>query len=207
MDLEEKKVARLKLLHKVYEITDGNLLHGVSLIELGKEFGINKEDTLREGQYMIEEGLLKYGARGPQWEVRITHLGVKEVEEALSHPNNSTTYFPAFNVIQVDQIDQSTNIYGNVDRSNISTHSSDVAQRAGQQAEISRLLEEIIKTVQGDGSLEAARRTELVDDAVLLKRELGKKEPRRGMVSAILGTLGDVSSVSSLAFQLGGLLG
>jgi hypothetical protein len=208
MNLEEKRAVRLKLLHEVYRITGGDRLHEVGLIKVGDELGINKEDTRREFDYLFEEGLLKYGSRGPQMSVNITHFGVKEVEEALSNPNDSTKYFPALNlIIQVDKIDQSTNIYGDVDHSNISAHSSNVTQRTGQGAEILGLLDEIFKKLQDDATLPHAVREDCLADMETLRREMDRQTPRTGILRELLSSLGPVSSIAGLVLQMGTMLG
>jgi hypothetical protein len=79
--------------------------------ELGDELGLSSEETDRVIEYLKEELLLTYQGLGG---ISITHLGVLEVERALSNPKQETEHFPpAINVIQVgsmhgSQIQQGT---------------------------------------------------------------------------------------------------
>jgi hypothetical protein len=99
MSLEAKKKARFRLLHALYEITDGDLNKGLPLFHVGDHIGLNRAETEMAGDYLEGEGLLEYRAFGPI--VGLTHQGIKEVEDALDHPDRPTEHFLPLNVINV----------------------------------------------------------------------------------------------------------
>ncbi len=75
------------------------------ILELGKELGFDEELTNKISQYLENEYLIEYPEMGRR--VSITHEGVKEVESALSNPEESTYYFPPVNIINVDKMENS----------------------------------------------------------------------------------------------------
>jgi hypothetical protein len=98
--LEEKQEHRLKLLHHLYEVTGGDRGRIVSMWEVGAEVGLGREEIGLAMQYLVGEHLAKYEAMGG--EIAITHDGVREVEAALSEPDEPTTYFPpAVNILNI----------------------------------------------------------------------------------------------------------
>jgi hypothetical protein len=103
-------------------------------------------------------------------------------------------------------IDQSTKIYGDVHGSQVTTHSQVGSQKLRTSSEASALVLQIIARLAADESL-GEQRVEIMADAEQLKRELGRKEQRWPIVQSLLSSLSDVSSVSSLALQLGAMLG
>lgn len=95
--IEQKRAQRLKFLHRLYEVTDGALHTGVVMWELGAELGFSREETESVCDYLEGEGLADSIALGGT--IGITHRGVVEVEEAISHPGEPTRYFPAAQVV------------------------------------------------------------------------------------------------------------
>lgn len=98
--LQEKKRARLKFLHQLYEVTDGDEMQFVDMWELGETLGFDKETTNLVAQYLEAERLIRFVVR--QGVIQITHSGAREVERALENPDEPTHYFPpAIQVINV----------------------------------------------------------------------------------------------------------
>ncbi len=90
--IEEKRKLRFQFLNSVYEKTEGNKLQSVNIFELGKELGWDKNTTNLTLQYLVGEGLIKHYTMDGG--IVITHNGVVEIEDALTHPQESTNYFP-----------------------------------------------------------------------------------------------------------------
>jgi hypothetical protein len=68
--------------------------------DLGTELSLDRETTSRITQYLNGEHLLTYQAVGGT--IGITHWGIKEMEQAISHPKVGTQHFPPLvNIIQV----------------------------------------------------------------------------------------------------------
>lgn len=99
--IEEKKRMRFEFLQKLYEITDGRTDKIVDLKPISEELGLDKKVTDSIVQYLSDEYLLKWVAHGI---IRIEHLGILEIEEALSNPDKPTDHFLPVNIIQADTI-------------------------------------------------------------------------------------------------------
>ena len=106
MDIKEKRTARYKFLNELYNETGGSKNKLVNVIELGKNIGLDTNISHDVSQYLSDEGLLEFAALGGI--IRITHEGIREIENALSHPDQETTYFPP-----VSYVNNIVNIHGN----------------------------------------------------------------------------------------------
>lgn len=93
--LEERKQNRWLMLRKFYEKTNGHAgRHIINMWEIGKELGLDPEATEVTYDYLQGEGLLKAMTLGGG--ATITHMGVREVEDAEEHPEEPTLHFPPF---------------------------------------------------------------------------------------------------------------
>jgi hypothetical protein len=104
--MEEKilkiKQKRFLFLKELYERVDGDSSTSININTLGNILGFNRTETARIFIYLKEEGLAEPKAMGGA--IGITHQGVIEVEKAFSNPDESTTYFPPVNIIQVEKM-------------------------------------------------------------------------------------------------------
>jgi hypothetical protein len=108
----EIKSKRFKFLNTIYEVTGGDESSFVNMWDVGEELHYSRKDTDLIVKYLVGENLVKFMAVGGG--ISITHWGVRQVEEALTEPDQSTAYFPAVNIINVNnmigsQIQQCTN--------------------------------------------------------------------------------------------------
>ncbi|HCK65960.1 MAG TPA: hypothetical protein DHW49_06820 [Anaerolineae bacterium] len=139
--IDEKRKKRFQYLHALYEFTDGDQLKDINFLELGHNIGLTDEESDKISNYLANEGLIKFIAAGY---ITIEHNGVIEIENALSRPNNETTYFPPASLI----------IIGNVSNSNIQQGDNNQIRQINYlsdeiQLEIQNLLKELReKTVQ-----------------------------------------------------------
>jgi hypothetical protein len=101
--IEEMKKKRFQFLRRLYELTGGDELECLNLYDIGEELGFNRKLTKNIVQYLEREGLIK--VIGDQGGIAgISHWGVREVEEALSNPDEPTHYFPPVNIISIGQM-------------------------------------------------------------------------------------------------------
>jgi hypothetical protein len=98
MTIDELREARFRFLNAVYEASGGDEYIWPDWSELAQPLGFDERLTHRILDYLVGEGLLKIWAAG---HVGITHEGIREVENARTHPNQSTHYFPPVNVIMI----------------------------------------------------------------------------------------------------------
>jgi hypothetical protein len=83
--LNEIRVQRFAFLRSVYDETYGTTERMVQLTDIGAKVGFDEDLTERIVAYLIDEGLLEWGAMGGL--IELTHWGLKEVEEVLSAPD------------------------------------------------------------------------------------------------------------------------
>lgn len=106
MDINEKQALRYKFLNKLYDLTEGNgdPKRIVIYTPFASELGIDKNKIHDIVLYLANEGLLEKRTRNG---IRISHSGIKEIEEARSNPGKGTEHFPPINVIHVQSMTNS----------------------------------------------------------------------------------------------------
>ena len=67
-----------EFLEKVYALTNGDEDNKVTEESVGKELGLDPTESKKIVKWLIQEGLLKRPSMGY---IRITHEGIKEIEE------------------------------------------------------------------------------------------------------------------------------
>lgn len=98
----ESQRKRFVYLQALYLKTKGNELSDVGEEELGSELGFTAVETDLVTRYLTQEGLATCVSGG---RIYISHLGVVEIEKALTNPQERTQYFPpVVNVISVQQM-------------------------------------------------------------------------------------------------------
>lgn len=91
--LNEKIQNRWLMLHEYYALSNGRSnTHIISMWDVGRRLGWEREKTLAAYEYLEGEGLLV--ARTLGGGAAITHAGVKEVELTETEPHKPTLYFP-----------------------------------------------------------------------------------------------------------------
>jgi hypothetical protein len=101
--LTKKKTDRFRFLNRLYERTNGDYHALEDMWEVGADVGLTRDEAQRVMDYLDGEGLATHRAMGGA--VALTHVGLREVERALSVPEAPTHYFPAVvNVLQVQSM-------------------------------------------------------------------------------------------------------
>jgi hypothetical protein len=91
IDLDQKQQLRYQLLAKLYELTEGSRRNRVDVDQLMDESGVERKAFYHVLQYLVDEGL----AKRINLVAEITHEGIREMEESLQAPTESTTHFSA----------------------------------------------------------------------------------------------------------------
>lgn len=86
-------------MHALYEETGGSEMKWPNMWQLGEKLGFDKELTENIVEYLVGEFLIQYQALGGA--IGITHYGVREVEEALENPNQSTEHFAPLATVNI----------------------------------------------------------------------------------------------------------
>jgi hypothetical protein len=91
--LEQLRAQRFAFLRAVYDASEasaGN--HIFQMRDIGAELGYDDALTEKLVQYLVDEGLLDWAGMGGF--IELTHWGLKEVEQAISAPEEPTEHFP-----------------------------------------------------------------------------------------------------------------
>jgi hypothetical protein len=200
--LHERKAARLRFLHALYEASEGSTSSIVSTESLGASVGLGVEQTWIVRRYLAMEDLLK-GVTPTS--ISITHKGLKEVEEALVAPARPTEHFPpAQNVIVIGTAEGAVIQQGNVDSTQQVTIAPAKLEEARRQA---AELEERIRAVEAEGG----DIRQLLAEATTARAQLGSARPRlaavRETVTAVQALLESAVASGKAATTIIGALG
>ena len=90
-------------MNAVFDAANGTERALVDLAETADSLAIESTEMVAIAQYLEGEGLIKcIWTLGPTLPtVSLTHPGIVEIEEQRSAPTQSTSHFPAFNVITI----------------------------------------------------------------------------------------------------------
>jgi hypothetical protein len=105
--VEDKRKQRLQFLHELYRMTDANENAIVDMRQVGAPYGFHEDNVAKITQYLVGEGLVKFQALGGL--IGITHRGIAEVEEALTHKNEPTQHFPPASNVNIINVHTMTN--------------------------------------------------------------------------------------------------
>lgn len=183
MSLEAKKKARFRLLHALYDITDGNLHKWLPLFDVGGHIGLSREETLLAGDYLKGEGLLEYRATGPT--VGLTHHGVKEVEDALEHPDRPTQHFLPLNVINVGTMIGSSILQAG-------NHSSQAATVTDYNATDLRHMMTAIRAAVADPKVPKETKAEVLADVGTIEHQLDSPKPKSNIINEAIKSIRNV---------------
>jgi hypothetical protein len=196
--LTKKKADRFRFLNRLYEVTDGDIHNIVDLSDVGADIGLSSDQSVAVMNYLQGEHLAKHQTIGGG--VSITHYGVKEVEQALSHPDAPTQYFPpVVNIINVrnmvgSQIQQGT--HDSTQHQNTSISQNDAA---ALQALVRSFREAL------DGlPFDTDTRSEAEAELLTVEAQLKSSKPKPAIVRESLKTLRNLlEGVASNALAAG----
>jgi hypothetical protein len=89
--LEAIRARRFAFLSALYDAAEGSSDSHVNMRKTARSIGLDDEPADKVVTYLAGEGLLSWAAMGM---IRLTHEGVKEVEQAQSAPERPTPHFP-----------------------------------------------------------------------------------------------------------------
>lgn len=178
--IDELRKKRFQFLHRLYEKTEGNEHEMINMWDLGKELGFEKAETDRISQYLVGEYLMEYAAMGGI--IAITHQGVIEVENAISHPEEATQYFPPVNIINIHHMQNSQIQQGTVE----STQSQHLESET--KNDISEFVE-LMKTKLPDLRLEADDMAEIEADINTVQSQVSSSRPKKSILKECLSSI------------------
>jgi hypothetical protein len=180
MSLEDKKKDRFLFLKKLYDTTDGNSGYIVDMWELGSELEFNREKIHNLVDYLTDEGLLEPKTLGGG--ISITHYGIVEIEDSLTHPDSSTDHFLPINVIHIENMTNSAIQQG-------ASHSTQTINfNADKSEDLKKIIFEI-ENIKEQITLDRLVFDELVSEIDTLKSQIKSPKPKSIIVTESLRTI------------------
>jgi hypothetical protein len=176
-NIEELRKNRFQYLNCLYEESGGNEHNHLNCFDLGEELGFSRDEVITITQYLAGEGLMEHVTLGGG--IAITHFGVKEVEEALSHPERESHYFPPVNIIQIQHMENSQIQQGSIDSSQKGTFNSTGG------AELTDFLK-LLKSKLPELKLLDSDQAELGADVDTINSQVGSSRPKTGIIKECL---------------------
>lgn len=105
VDVKDTKKKRFDFLRTLFDDTGEDTWNVRKAAKIGEKLNFDPDEVERVAHYLHDEGLIEILTKDR--DIRITHAGIQEVEEALSEPEKPTEHFPALNIIHVEKMDHS----------------------------------------------------------------------------------------------------
>ena len=176
--INELKEKRFKFLNLLYKKSSGDKFKSFSEKDLGRELGFQEQEIDQISQYLVGENLISIEAYGGI--IAITHLGVKEVENALSNPEQSTQYFPpAVNIINIQHMEGSQLQQGTISSNQIGSFQ---LQNTNNIDKFLKALKEVLPSL----NLEEEDTSEINSDITTIEAQLSSSRPKNGFIKECL---------------------
>lgn len=178
-DIQELQRKRFQFLKKLYDVTKADESVSVNPLDLGAELGLSSSEIDRICDFLNSEGLIGFYISGSTY---IKHKGIVEVEEALSKPDEPTSYFPPINYIHVEQmigsqIQQGTN------------QSSQVLTYTANDIETIRKLVADLKSQLSEWKLAPEVQAEVEVDMETIETQIKSPRPKFTIIKECLSSL------------------
>ncbi|MCG3142526.1 MAG: hypothetical protein HDKAJFGB_03995 [Anaerolineae bacterium] len=183
--LNEQKILRFNVLVYAEDKSKNNRRAIILREQVSQELGVAPDDLISTLQYLEGEGLIEFSVGVDSF--TITHLGVLEVEEALTNPQQPTEHF-----LPVSEVRNEIIIYGNVVGSQLNQQSPGSSQSIASQFHESQEIENLL--IQLERSLDALNLKETEDlearsEIATLRAQIQSPRPKRSIVSEGLASL------------------
>jgi hypothetical protein len=172
-------------MNELFEMADGTEFNLVAVSEIAEKLGLVYErgqdfdEVFGIIRYLEGEGLIEHiGLSASQ--LRLTHWGIREVEQAHSQPDEPTTHFAPINLVYAQTISNSPIQQGSPGATQSLTF---IGQDQQQQ------LEDIVRSLRAsidDLGLEEADRAELEAEVQTLEAQVASPRPKKEIVQPSL---------------------
>ncbi|MCK4496825.1 MAG: hypothetical protein KAU24_01415 [Candidatus Aenigmarchaeota archaeon] len=180
MSLEKIRKGRFQFLNKLFELSEGDEGSWHNMWKIGEELEFDRKNIHKIVQYLRGEGLIQDTGMGG--EIGITHWGIREMEEALSNPNEPTNYFPPVNIINV----------GHMVNSQIQQASPQSTQtiviKENKYDELIKIVKELNKSINKLG-IQPEQISELKFDIKTIESQIKSPNPKHRIISESLSSV------------------
>jgi hypothetical protein len=201
--IEKRRANRLLVMNAIYEATDGSEDILVSGRELLGSLGLSGQEIGDACNYLEGENLITVSRSmgGPvAWDVSITHWGIKEMEQSLSEPTESTPHFPpAMSIIHIE---------GNVIGSPIQSGSPGARQEVTSEINLGDVRDFLSQLEKAAPSLNLPddKDQELKAEIATLKAQVDSPKPKKGIIRESLSSIRSILEGTGGALVATGLL-
>lgn len=198
MNIVERTHQRFQFLKTVYELTDGNPYSFVDMWKIGEKQGLSPSETQSIVTWLSNEGLLGDGFIGGG--ISISHGGVQEIETALSHPKQSTRYFPpVINIVNVENMNNSQIQQGTT------TSTQSFKQVSDSMDDIRNELEKL-KSIVANLNLDDETNVEVEAQIATVEAQLKSKHPIRVVIEESTKSLRNLLEGTTASLIASGIL-
>ena len=194
--IDELKKKGFQFINRLYEKTGGSIFKHLNMWEIGQELGFNKDETDTITQYLVGEYLIEHKALGKF--IAITHEGVKEVESALSEPDQSSQYFPPVNIINIQHMEASQIQQGTIN------NEQKVSYKISSKNDISTFID-LLKSKVPELNLSPDDKSEVEAEITTIEAQLSSSRPKNIILKECLNSIKNIlegTSSSLVASQL-----
>ncbi len=180
MDLDQRKKNRFIFLEKMYNEADGSDEPVFAMEQIGEHLSLNFAETNRIVNYLINENLIEpYGFGGT---IKLTHQGIKEVEQALENPDKPTQHFLPINIVNIGTMTNST--------LQQATHNSTINYYFNDEKikELNNIIESI-KNIQDTLNISIELHKELISEIETLEIQKTSPKPKIVIINESLKTI------------------
>lgn len=181
INIEDMKEKRFLFLNRLYELSGGSTtkVFDDPPTQIGKELGFDKDLAWKIVFYLKDEGLVKLYGKS----ITISHPGVREVERALSNPNEPTLYFPPdINIIAVGQMKNSQIQQASPGAKQVTTIDE---SKYEQLKEFIQSLKESIEQLE----LEPQQKSDLQAEIQTMDAQMSSSKPKYTVITECLGSI------------------
>jgi len=187
--IAERTIQRFRFLKYLYEATRGCELAHVPHTEIMQGAALSEDDFKAAFIYLMNEGVVD-GTRGSAC---LTHVGVVEIEAALSRPDKPTEHFPV-NIIHIEQMSHSQIQQGTVGSTQSGTFTSlDLAAVAEFVGGLKTMLPQLGLTRDDEAVAQS--------DIATIDTQLSSPRPNEGIIRESLRSIRNIAegTVGSMA--------
>ncbi len=178
--IEKLREMRFQFLNLLYDKTGGDKFKRVLMWDLGSELGCERDITQSISQYLEDQNLIKPVTLAGG--IAITHDGVKEVEDAISHPEEPTNYSPPVNIINIQSMEGSQIQQGTISSNQTGTFN------LTNGIEINKFIKFLNEKLP-DLVLNNDDESEIKSDITTLESQIDSSRPKSGIIKESLSSI------------------
>ncbi len=203
--INQRKALRTQFMNELFDLADGSEMEFVSTTDIAERLGLvfergqDQDELMNVGRYLEQEGLIKAIGMG-MFQIRLTHEGVREVEEARSKPDEPTEHFASFNFVYAESISNS-----NVQQGSPGANQYLNVVGPEQVQRIEPVVQALRESID-DLGLEETDRAELEAEVRTLESQVASPKPKKAIIDSGLRSVQRILEGTATSAASSGLL-